>query len=258
MEEKKALSVKVFHFSFIKVTEIFVKKGRPMSVFVIADPHLSLGSEKPMDIFRGWQDYTARLKSNWEALVSPGDTVILPGDISWAMSMNEALEDLKFINSLPGTKIIGKGNHDYWWATMKKMNEFTKENNLTTLNFLFNNTYVAEDIAVCGSRGWFFDDKADNAEKVIAREAGRLSMSIEEALKTGKEPVAFMHYPVVYESGVCEELLAVLKKYGIKRCYFGHIHGDRTGRYGKYEYDGITFSLISADFLAFCPKKVML
>ena len=229
-----------------------------MSVFVIADPHLSLGSEKPMDIFRGWQDYTARLKSNWEALVSPGDTVILPGDISWAMSMNEALEDLKFIHSLPGTKIIGKGNHDYWWATMKKMNEFTKENNLTTLNFLFNNTYVAEDIAVCGSRGWFFDDKADNAEKVIAREAGRLSLSIEEALKTGKEPVAFMHYPVVYESGVCEELLAVLKKYGIKRCYFGHIHGDRTGRYGKYEYDGITFSLISADFLAFCPKKVML
>lgn len=229
-----------------------------MSVYVISDPHLSLGTSKPMDIFRGWQDYTVRLKSNWEKLVTPGDTVILPGDISWGMNTDEAKEDLRFIDSLPGTKIIGKGNHDYWWCTMKKMQEFTKENNFSSLNFLFNNAFKAEDIAICGTRGWFFDDKADNAEKVILREAGRLKMSIEEALKLGGEPVAFLHYPVVYESGVCEELLKVLKDYGIKRCYFGHIHGEKTGRYEKYTYDGITFSLISADFLAFCPKKIML
>ena len=229
-----------------------------MSVFVIADPHLSLGSEKPMDIFRGWQDYTSRLKANWEKLVSPGDTVVIPGDISWAMSLEEARTDLQFLDSLPGRKIIGKGNHDYWWATMRKMNAFKEENALHTIDFLFNNAYVAEDIAVCGTRGWFYDDKAENAEKVIAREAGRLTASIEAALRTGKEPVAFMHYPVVYESGVCGELLEVLKKYGIRRCYFGHIHGDRTGRYEKYEHEGITFSLISADFLTFCPKKIML
>ncbi len=229
-----------------------------MSVFVIADPHLSLGSEKPMDIFRGWQDYTERLKGNWERLISPGDTVVLPGDISWGMSMEESKKDLEFIDSLPGTKIIGKGNHDYWWGTMKKLNEFTAENNFSTLNFLFNNAYEAEGIAVCGTRGWFFDDKAENAAKVIDREAARLARSIEDAKKLDGEPVAFLHYPVVYESGVCKEILEVLKKYSIKRCYFGHIHGEKTGRYEKYTYEGITFSLVSADFLAFCPKKVML
>jgi len=229
-----------------------------MSVYVISDPHLSLSVPKPMDIFGGWQDYTQRLKTNWENLVSPGDTVIMPGDISWGMSLEEAKADLQFINSLPGKKIIGKGNHDYWWNTMNKLKIFTQENELTTLSFLFNNAYETENFSVCGTRGWFFDDKSENAPKVIAREAGRLTMSVKAALETGKEPVAFLHYPVVYESGVCNEILDVLKKYGIKRCYFGHIHGEKTGRYEKYEYDGITFSLISADFLAFCPKKIML
>ena len=229
-----------------------------MSVFVIGDPHLSLSVQKPMDIFKGWQDYTQRLKNNWESVVSENDTVIIPGDISWAMNITEAKEDLLFLNDLPGKKIIGKGNHDYWWCTMKKLQEFKKENSLDKIEFLFNNAFEAENIAVCGTRGWFFDDKSDNAEKVILREAGRLSMSIEEALKTGKEPVAFLHYPVVYESGVCTEILDVLKKYGIRRCFFGHIHGEKTGRYIKYTYDDITFSLISADFLAFCPKKIIL
>lgn len=229
-----------------------------MSIYVIADPHLSLGVNKPMDIFRGWQDYILRLQKNWEDIVSENDTVVIPGDISWAMSLEEAEKDLEFLNSLPGKKIIGKGNHDYWWCTMRKMNAFLEEKKLDTINFLFNNAYEAEDIAICGTRGWFFDDKSDNAEKVILREAGRLRTSIEAALISGKEPVAFLHYPVVYESGVCEELLAVLKEYNIRRCYFGHIHGEKTGRYEKYTYDGITFSLISADFLAFCPKKIML
>lgn len=229
-----------------------------MSVYVIGDPHLSLGTDKPMDIFRGWQDYTDRLQKNWESIVSDTDTVVIPGDISWAMSLSEAEKDLAFLDSLPGRKIIGKGNHDYWWSTMRKMNTFLEEKNFSTLSFLFNNAYEAEDMAICGTRGWFFDDKSDNAEKVILREAGRLRTSIEAALVTKKEPVVFLHYPVVYESGVCEELLEVLKNYGIKRCFFGHIHGERTGRYEKYTHDGITFSLISADFLTFCPKKIIL
>lgn len=229
-----------------------------MSVYVIGDPHLSLGTDKPMDIFRGWEDYTERLRKNWENIISENDTVVIPGDISWAMSLEEAKTDLAFIDALPGRKIIGKGNHDYWWCTMKKMNAFLEENKFSTLNFLFNNAYEADDIAICGTRGWFFDDKAENAEKVILREAGRLRTSIEAARLTGKEPVAFLHYPVVYESGVCDELLSVLKENNIKRCFFGHIHGERTGRYEKYTHEGITFSLISADFLTFCPKKIML
>lgn len=229
-----------------------------MALYTIADPHLSFGTEKPMDIFKGWSNYTERLRENWEKTVSPGDTVVMPGDISWAMNLQEAKKDFEYINSLPGTKIIGKGNHDYWWATMRKLNAFTAENNFDTIKFLFNNAYEADGIAICGSRGWFFDDKSDNAEKVIAREAGRLRTSIEAAVATGREPVVFMHYPVVYESGVCTELLEVLKNYNIHRCYFGHIHGEKTERYREYCYAGIRFSLISADFLSFCPKKVSL
>ncbi len=229
-----------------------------MSCFVISDPHLSLGVEKPMDIFRGWLDYTSRLESNWKKVVSDEDTVIIPGDISWGMTLEEAKNDLIFLNKLPGKKIIGKGNHDYWWCTMRKMLQFREENGLDTINFLFNNAYEAENIAVCGTRGWFFDDKSDNAEKVILREAGRLRTSIQQAQTFNKEIVAFLHYPVVYESGVCDEILNVLKEYDIKRCYFGHIHGEKTGRYEKYTHEGITFSLISSDFLSFCPKKIML
>ena len=228
-----------------------------MSLYTLSDPHLSFGSEKPMDIFRGWSDYTERLKTNWSALITDRDTVVIPGDISWAMSLDGAKEDFAFLDSLPGTKIIGKGNHDYWWATMKKAESFFAENGFDTLKILFNNAFAVDGFAVCGTRGWFFDDRTDDVEKVLRREAGRLRTSIEAALALEGEPRVFLHYPVVYDGSVCEELFSVLKEYDIKRCYFGHIHGDRSGRYADYEYGGIRFSLVSADFLAFCPKKVL-
>ena len=225
-------------------------------LFVLSDPHLSFGSGKPMDIFKGWDNYTQRLRKNWSAVVSDRDTVVLPGDISWAMDLNGAKEDFAFLDSLPGTKIIGKGNHDYWWATMRKMETFLSDSGFETIRLLFNNAYRVDDIAVCGTRGWFFDDVTEDVEKVLKREAGRLKTSIEAALALGGEPVAFLHYPVVYDGKVCEELFSVLKEYGIRRCYFGHIHGDRSGRYLHYEYDGIEFSLASADALYFCPRPV--
>ena len=232
-----------------------------MALFTLADTHLSFGCDKPMDIFKGWADYTDRLKEKWTALVSPGDTVVIPGDISWAMTLEEAAADFRWLNELPGTKIIGKGNHDYWWQTMNKLNGLVEKNGFNTIRFLFNNAYRVGDIAVCGSRGWFFDAAGADSEqnrKVIDREAGRLARSVEEGIKTGGEPVVFMHYPVVFDGKVCEPIMTVLKKYGIKRCYFGHIHGDRTGRFADFTEDGIRFSLISADFLAFCPKCVMI
>ncbi len=133
-----------------------------MALFTIADPHLSLGSDKPMDIFRGWTNYTQKLKDQWEATVSPDDTVVLPGDISWAMSLAEAKNDLAFLNALPGTKIIGRGNHDFWWATMRKMEQFAAENEFDSVKFLFNNAFFVEGISVCGSRGWFFDAEQDS------------------------------------------------------------------------------------------------
>ena len=225
-------------------------------LYVLSDPHLSFGSGKPMDIFKGWDNYTHRLQKNWSAVVSDRDTVVLPGDISWAMDLDGAKEDFAFLDALPGTKIIGKGNHDYWWATMRKMETFLAENEFHTIRILFNNAYRVDDFAVCGTRGWFFDDVTEDVEKVLKREAGRLKTSIEAALALGGEPVVFLHYPVVYDDKVCGELFSVLKEYNVRRCYFGHIHGDRSGRYLHYEYDGVTFSLASADFLYFCPKKV--
>ena len=229
-----------------------------MALFTIADPHLSFGVCKPMDIFRGWDSYTDKLKENWERLVSPDDTVVLPGDISWAMTLAEAAADFAWLDALPGTKLIGKGNHDYWWSTMNKMETFAREQGFSTIRFLFNNACRCGDIAVCGTRGWFFDAAGNDSEenaKVIRREAGRLKMSAEAALRLGGTPVAFMHYPVAADGNVCGELFAVLKEYGIRRCYFGHIHGDKSGRYADYTVDGVRFSLVSADFLRFCPKK---
>ncbi|MBQ7638821.1 MAG: metallophosphoesterase [Clostridia bacterium] len=231
-----------------------------MSLFVIADTHLSLGNAgKSMDVFGGWHDYVGRLKENWERVVSTEDTVVLPGDISWAMDIKDAAVDFSFLDSLPGTKLIGKGNHDYWWATVNKMNGVLEANGISTVKFLFNNAFLCGDISVCGTRGWFFDaQEAEDNAKIIAREAGRLKTSIEEGIRLGGEPVVFTHYPVVMDDKICEPLFEVLKIYGIKRCYFGHIHADRSGRLGDYTFDGVRFSLVSADFLGFTPKKVSL
>ena len=227
-------------------------------LFVLSDLHLAFGApEKTMDVFPGWQGYAERLKENWTRLVRPEDTVALPGDISWAMDLKDAAADLRFLHSLPGTKLIGKGNHDYWWGTMRKMQALLDENGLDSIRFLFNNAYSADGIAVCGTRGWFFDaQEAEDNAKVIAREAGRLRTSIEAALKVGGEPVAFMHYPVAMDGNTVEPLMRVLTDYGIRRCYFGHIHSERTGRLASYEVNGVRFMLTSADFLRFTPKKV--
>ena len=152
-----------------------------MALFTIGDTHLSFGTDKPMDIFKGWSDYTDRLESTWRAIVKDEDTVVIPGDVSWGMSLQSALPDLQFLNSLPGTKILGKGNHDYWWETMRKMTNFIEQNELSTIKILFNNAYRIGDFTVCGTRGWFFDAETENVEKILNREAGRLRMSLDAA-----------------------------------------------------------------------------
>ena len=227
-----------------------------MALFTIADLHLSLGADKPMDIFSGWDNYTERLENNWNRVVGKEDTVIVPGDVSWAMHISEALADFEFINALNGRKIILKGNHDLWWDTMNKNNVFKAVNKLESIDFLFNNAYLVEGISVCGTRGWFYDDESDNVEKVLARESGRLRTSIEKGIALGGEPVVFLHYPPFSPERRCEEILGVLREYEIKRCYFGHLHNEKTGRYADVTVDGIRFSLISADFLGFTPKAV--
>lgn len=228
-----------------------------MSLFAIADLHLSLGTNKPMDIFHGWDNYVERLEKNWRALITDKDTVVVGGDISWAMKLQETYSDFAFINSLPGRKIFIKGNHDYWWQTKKKMEDYIKDNHFDTINILFNNAYEVGDVAVCGTRGWFYDAEADDDKKVVRREVGRLVTSIEAALKTGKTPIAFLHYPPIFQGRECKEIMDVLLNYKIKLCCYGHIHGKNAFKYAHQgDYKGVDLRLISGDYLGFSPKLI--
>ncbi|MGN0173651.1 MAG: metallophosphoesterase [Acutalibacteraceae bacterium] len=225
-----------------------------MALYAISDLHLSFGTDKPMDIFKGWAEYTEKLKNNIENTVSDSDTIVIPGDISWAMKLKDTIEDFRFINNLPGKKIIGKGNHDLWWESLTKMNRLMEENGFDTISFLHNNCFVVDDVAVCGSRGWFFDDTAD--KKIILREAGRVEMSVNAAKQTGKEPVLFLHYPPVSKTDVCDEIMQVILKHNIKNVYYGHIH--KGGAYKAFngEYEGVNFRCISCDIMNFEPLLI--
>lgn len=229
-----------------------------MALFVMGDLHLSLSSDKSMDIFGGWENYVERIKENWNREVSPEDTVVVPGDISWAMSLKEAVADFRFIHELPGRKIILKGNHDYWWTTVAKMNNFLAENGFDSIFILHNNHYAYENYGICGTRGWINDDSEPADAKVLAREAQRLETSIASAENAGLEPLVFLHYPPLYGNEYNPDLLEVMYRHSIKRCWYGHIHG-RKGHQNAVngERDGIVFQLVSADYVQFCPVKIM-
>ena len=227
-----------------------------MSLYAIADTHLSLSDNKPMDIFGGWQDYVQRIETNWRRLITDEDTVVIAGDISWAMSLEGAKEDFRFLHSLPGRKLIFKGNHDYWWCTMKKMEEFLAENGFDSIKILHNDAVMIGDFAVCGSRGWFFDAENDPDNKILLREAGRVRRSVEKAKQLGGEPIVFLHYPPLTYSAVCGEIFDVLKDEGVRRCYYGHLHGPALKSAFSGEKEGIRFTPISGDYLSFCPLLV--
>ena len=228
-----------------------------MSLFVLGDLHLSLGEDKPMDVFSGWNDYVDRLENNWRRLVNDNDTVVLAGDISWAMKLEETLTDFRFIDSLPGKKLILKGNHDYWWSTKRKMDAFLEENHLDSISILFNNAYLSDGYAVCGTRGWFLESDTPEDIKVLNREVGRLKASLEAGKQLGGELVAFLHYPPYYRDVVCREIMDVLREYCVKKCYYGHIHGKRNFQLAfEGEFEGIEFRLISCDRVEFTPVLV--
>lgn len=228
-----------------------------MSLFAIGDLHLSFGVQKPMDIFSGWENHEEILKKNWLSAVGNDDTVVLAGDISWGMNFSESLEDFRFIHSLPGRKIILKGNHDYWWNSMNKMKKFLSENGFDDISILHNNHYRYGDIGICGTRGWvqMADEPAD--AKVLAREVQRLEVSIKSALTENLNPIVFLHYPPVYGSNCNYELIEVMRKYNVKKCYYGHVHGYAHKNAVTGERDGIKFSMISGDFIQFNPEKIV-
>ncbi len=237
-----------------------------MALYTIADLHLSLGekTDKPMEVFGArWAEHAEKIKKHWSALVDECDTVVIPGDISWALKLEESIEDFRFIDSLPGRKIIGKGNHDFWWSTQNKIDGFFRDNGISSISILYNNAYKTDNTLIVGTRGWYNESSAAprpcDYQKIAARECGRLRRSLEAAKELcGTEVlpiVAFCHFPPVWGEFAFEELIDILVEFGVCKCYFGHIHGVYNCP-ASTNYRGIDFELISADFVSFTPKRV--
>lgn len=228
-----------------------------MALYAIADLHLSFGTDKPMDVFDGWNNYTDRLKKNWCTVVQPEDTVVIAGDISWAMKLQEAEADFRYIEHLPGHKLILKGNHDLWWSTRTKLENFFDACGFSTISIVHNSAVRVGDLTVCGSRGWLYNAQTDEDKKIVNREVGRLEASLEEGKHLGGKQIVFLHYPPVYDTDCCDEILNVLEEHHIHDCYFGHIHGNQAAKRAVLgEYRGIQMHLISCDYLSFCPLLV--
>ncbi|MBR6530645.1 MAG: metallophosphoesterase [Clostridia bacterium] len=234
-----------------------------MAVFVISDLHLSFGTDKPMDVFGArWQNFEEKLKENWLKKIAPNDTVILPGDFSWGMTLAEAKPDFDFLEALPGQKILMKGNHEYYWNTLTKLTEFCDEQGYKTIRFLHNNAFEAEDFLIAGSRGWLCEASMKEADrKILDREVGRFAASVAAAEKLRKgeddtrEILVFSHYPL--SSLSCRHpALDLLKKAGVRRVFYGHLHMVSPANLPPAEEDGVTFSLVSADYLDFDPIKI--
>ncbi len=229
-----------------------------MALFAIGDTHLSFSAGKPMDVFGpAWRDHAERLRAGFAAHVGAEDTVLLLGDLSWGMRLEDCAEDFRFLNALPGAvKLIVKGNHDYWWTTGQKMERFFQAQGLHTLRLLHNSCWLYGDVALCGTRGWFLDqDQQPQNEKLLRRECIRLETSLRAAGE--REKIVFLHYPPLYHGYRCEPILDLLERYGVRRCCYAHLHGRACqlalqGRRGQTD-----FSLLSADYLGFAPKKIL-
>ena len=227
-----------------------------MALYAIGDLHLSLGADKPMDVFGGpWENYVEKIKLGFSSL-HDDDVCVLCGDLAWGMTMEQALPDFQFIEALPGKKILLKGNHDFWWSTAKKAYSFFAAHDMHTMDILNNNCYFYGDYAICGTRGWFYEEDAAGTHtgKMLAREALRLEASLKAA--EGRPIFCFLHYPPIYQGYKCPEMLELLDKYEVERCYYGHLHGYThrrafEGRRGKTDY-----ALIAADYIAFQPVKI--
>ena len=227
-----------------------------MALYAMGDLHLCLGAPKPMDVFGGaWVGYMEKLKQGL-SVITEKDTLVLMGDLSWALDLNSAVADFAWINEIPGRKIILKGNHDYWWSTQAKFTKFCVENGFSDLNLLNNNCYFYDDWAICGTRGWFFEEERSGVhdEKVFRRELIRLESSLKAA--GDREKMVFLHYPPRYKGYTCREILDLLKSYGVRRCFYGHLHGASHKLAMEGTWDGIEYRLLSADYLDFQPYIV--
>ena len=231
------------------------KGERYMAIWAISDFHLSFGVDKPMNIFgENWDGYEEKLKKNWIENIHEDDTVLMAGDFSWGMYLDETIDDFKFLERLPGKKILIKGNHDYWWETLNKLEVFKSQNGFNSISFLHNNFYAIGAYAICGTRGWEFgagEVTGEQDKKVYEREKERLIRSLALAKSEGyNDIIAMVHYNV----GINDEYVEILKNFGVKMCVFGHLHGK--AEILRYKKDGIEFVCTSCDLINFMPVRV--
>ena len=230
-----------------------------MALYVIGDTHFSEGCNKPMDIFGGaWTGYRDKLISSLSVL-QPEDVLVLAGDFSWGMSLQEALPDFRLLDSFPGKKLLIKGNHDYWWETLSKMKRFFAENTIETIDFLHNSCYFYNGAALCGTRGWFYDknDPAAGDDKIFKRELLRLEASLKAAVDQGAQEIdCFLHYPPVFAGAEVPQITEILSRYPVKRVFYGHLHGDSLRGAFSGMRNGIYYAVVSADALGFKPIQI--
>ena len=236
-----------------------------MSIYVIGDLHLSFKNPKPMNIFGdNWDNHEEKIKQDWLSKVKEEDTVVLAGDFSWAMKIEDALDDFQYINELPGKKILLKGNHDYWWTTVTSMRKFLSEHNLNNIDFLYNNSFEVENKILCGTRGWsLLEEDSVEDKKIISREIGRLKLSIQDGIKrfgNEKEIIAFLHYPPISQTNILKNepspFIDILRQNKIKKCFYGHLHGSSIKDAVNGNIDEIELRLISADGVDFKLQKI--
>ena len=229
-----------------------------MALYAIGDLHLSLSAEKPMDVFGGkWLGYMDKLREGM-SVIGPEDTTVLLGDLSWALNLEGAVKDFAWIDQIPGKKIILKGNHDYWWSTAAKFYKFCQKNGFENQWILNNNHYEYDGWAICGTRGWFFEEDRGGAhdEKVFRRELIRLESSLKSA--GDKNKMVFLHYPPRYRGYECREIIELLERYEVRRCFYGHLHSESHKLAIEGQWGGVEYRLVSADYIGFKPVTVIL
>ena len=228
-----------------------------MALYTIGDLHLSLAKDKPMDVFGSeWKNHTEKLRESFAAL-NDEDLTVLCGDLSWGMGLAETLPDFLFVDALPGKKILLKGNHDFWWTTAAKIKRYFAEHGIATIDVLNNNCFTYGDYALCGTRGWFYEEESggEHDKKIMRREIMRLEASLKAA--GDREKLVFLHYPPLYQNYRCEEILALLKEHRVRLCCYGHIHGKGCRSAFNGWHEGTEYKLVSADFVNFSPVKLL-
>lgn len=229
-----------------------------MSIYAISDLHLSFNTDKPMNVF-GWIDYENRIKEDWKNKVTDNDLVLLPGDFSWELKLEDTYKDFEFINNLPGKKILLKGNHDYWWGTLNKMREYLKKINMNNIDFLYNNSYEFEDKIIAGTRGWNIIDESEEDTKIKKRELIRLELSLNDGItKYGKDKpiIVCMHYPPIEKGNINNEFTNLLEKYNVTKCIYGHLHGKAQINAIEGIFNNIEYKMVSCDYTNFKIQKI--